>query len=88
MHALIMQREVLLMKLCLVVLDAVQTTALASHYCLLLSEHLVESTNLRYNSGSGARTTLAYPQTELNSMATLQRRVAILRRPTTEMINE
>ena len=88
MHVIIVQREVILPKWHLEVLDAVQTTAIASHYCFLLLEHLAESTNRCYNSGAGARTTLAYLQTELNIMETLERCVALqalLRHPTTGM---
>ena len=91
MHALIVQREALLLKLRLEVLDAVLTTVLVSHYCFLISKHLIESTNCHYNSADGARTTLAYLQTKLNSVATLERCVALralLRHPTTEMRNK
>ena len=91
MHALIVWRESLLTKRRLEVLDAVQSTALASRHCFLLSVHLTDSTNRLYNSATGAHTKLTYPQTELNIMASLERYVALralLRHPTTEMENK
>ena len=65
MHALNVRREVLFPKRRLEVLAAVKMTALPLLYCFLLYEYLIESTNNRYKSATGALTTLAYPKTEL-----------------------
>ena len=84
MHPLVVRRVVLLTKRCLEVIDAVQNTELPYHYCFLLSEHLAESTNRRYNIEAGSCTTIAHLQAKLNSMATLERCALLIRHPTTQ----
>jgi hypothetical protein len=80
MHPPVVRRVVLLSKGRLEVLDALRTTTLHSHFWLLLSEHLAESTRRRCNSGAVANTKLAYLQAKLIKMMSLERRVALLRR--------
>ena len=82
MYSLVVQRLVLLKKWHLEILDVVWMNTLPSHYCLILSEYLVESTNRCYNHGDDDCTTLTYTKAKLNSLVTLERRFLLIRHDT------
>ena len=79
MYLLVVQILVILKKCHLETIDVVRMNTLPYHYCLLLSEYLVESKNCCYNHGDGNCTTLTYTKAKLNSLVTLERRFWLIK---------